>query len=64
MAYPAGCDVKGWAAIGEVVDRSAHQAMRYSRRDDDPMPVYRYGRDVYARTEELAEWQERQTTKG
>lgn len=49
-------DVEGWKAVAAHIRRSMATAIRWAKRDEDPLPVYRLGDHVHAYSEELDAW--------
>ena len=52
-------DLFGWLAIADALHVHPTTARKWAARDEDPLPVRRLGRRVQARSEDLADWVER-----
>ena len=52
-------NIVGWDAIALYMALSRRTAIRYSERNKDPLPVYRYGGRVEAKQAALDEWKVR-----
>ena len=63
MAAPEGYDVETWESIGRVVGRSEDTCQRLAARDEDPLPIERYGGRTIARRADLAAWVQREVAR-
>lgn len=54
-------DLEGWIAIADTLGKSESTVKRWARREVDPLPVKRALGRIYASTERVRVWWERQT---
>lgn len=64
---PMDCELEGWKAIADFMNRSRSVVHRWSKPDPEdeeyePMPVYRLHGTVYASKAELREWVKKHQT--